>query len=130
MATRAVERSPIGIFASCWVPVLLYLAAILIVSAAPGLRPPLGFQYSDKFYHVLEYGGLGLLLARAFQGTYGFRLPLFAPLLAIGVGLATGIGDEVFQSFVPGRESSVFDVLADLLGLIAAQIVFLFAVRE
>ena len=37
-------------------------------------------------------------------------------LIAAVVGLCYGISDEVHQSFVPGREASVFDVLADGVG--------------
>jgi len=119
-----------SVFMTCWLPVLLYISAILLVSAQPGLRPPPGLQLSDKAYHMMEYGGLGLLLVRALRGTFRLRLPIVAALFAIVIGLMIGISDECFQAFVPGRESSAFDVLADVTGLIVAQIAYLFAARE
>ena len=57
-------------------------------------------------------------------------LPLVAALLALSFGILVGTGDEYFQSFVPGRQSSPFDLLADTVGLIVAQLVYLAFTRE
>ena len=130
MATTTTDRRFFITFMTCWVPVLLYITAILVVSAQPGLRPPPGLQLSDKVYHFAEYFGLGLLLVRALRATLRVRLPIVASLIAIAIGLLMGISDELFQRMVPGRESSIFDVLADLTGVIMAQIVYLFVARE
>jgi VanZ family protein len=130
VATTANDRPFFHAFITCWVPVLLYITAILVVSAQPGLRPPPGLHLSDKVYHFCEYLGLGLLLVRALRATMRPRPPIVASLVAIAIGLAMATGDEWFQSFVPGRESSAFDVLADVTGVIMAQITYLFAARE
>ena len=53
-----------------------------------------------------------------------------AALLALSFGILVGTGDEYFQSFVPGRQSSPFDLLADTVGLILAQLVYLAFTRE
>jgi VanZ family protein len=128
--TTATDRPFFQTFITCWVPVLLYITAILVLSAQPGLRPPAGLQLSDKFYHFVEYGGLGLLLVRALRATMRVRLPVVASMAAIAVGLAMGISDELFQRMIPGRESSAWDVLADVTGVVMAQIAYLFAARE
>jgi VanZ family protein len=88
------------------------------------------FQNADQYYHVLEYGGLGLLLVRAMRVSARTRWPLYAALMALSLGTAIGAADETFQSFVPGRDSSIWDVLADVSGLVAAQLFYLFLVRE
>src|SRR6266436_1096633 len=58
-------------FMRYWLPVLVYLTVIFSLSAQPNLRPPFEFQNSDKLCHLLEYGGLGLLLGRAVRGGLG-----------------------------------------------------------
>ena len=130
MATHAAARPSFAQFTSYWMPVFVYIAVILVVSAQPGLAPPVNFLNADKFYHVLEYGGLGVLLVRAFRATTLTAWPLLATLLALSLGTIIGASDEIFQAFVPGRESSIFDVLADVSGLLLAQLVFLLVVRE
>jgi VanZ family protein len=113
-----------------WLPVLAYITVIITLSAQPYLEPPIKFQNADKFYHVLEYFGLGVLVARAIRATMRLSLPLFAALIALSIGIVVGTGDEYFQSFIPGRQSSAFDLLADTIGLLVAQLVYLVFARE
>jgi VanZ family protein len=112
-------------FVRYWVPVLAYVGLIFVVSAQPRLRPPVSFHNADKFAHVVEYGILGFLLARALRGDAPSRDPLRNGLIALGIGLAVGAVDETFQSIVPGRESSVRDFFADACGLVLAQLAWL-----
>jgi VanZ family protein len=116
-------------FVSYWLPVLLYLTVILIVSAQPRLQPPIRFSNSDKFYHVAEYLVLGLLLVRALRYSAFPRNPLAASVAAIAIGVLFGIGDEMFQATVPGRESSMLDASADAIGLSLAQVLYQFRTR-
>jgi len=125
----AGSNSP-QVFARYWLPVVAYVALIFVLSAQPGLNPPVRFQNSDKLLHLLEYGVLGLLFARALRASMPARSWLFTSLLALGVGLGIGACDEYFQSFIPGRDSTVFDWLADGTGLTFAQLVYLAAARE
>ena len=122
MASRPPARSFFQQFLVYWLPVLLYVTVIVALSAQANLKPPLHFPNSDKLFHLLEYGGLGILLARALRGTLRVRMPLFAAMMAIGIGSLIGAGDEYFQSFVPGRDSSVYDWMADSLGVMLAQV--------
>jgi VanZ family protein len=88
------------------------------------------FPNVDKVVHVLEYLGLGVLLARAFRASLGAPPPIRTAMLAVGAGLGMGVADEIVQSFVPGRMSSVNDLLADATGLLFAQVAYLLVVRE
>ena len=112
-----------------WLSVLAYVALIFSLSAQPHLAPPFHFQNSDKLAHLAEYGGLGFLLARAMRATLPARSAVVTALLTVLLGMGIGGTDEWFQSFIPGRESSVFDWFADSLGITFAQIVF-FAVAK
>lgn len=93
-----------------WAPVALYVALILTVSSIPRLRTP-GFEGSDKVAHFCEYGLLGLLSRRAVK-----RPGILGWVLALAIGSAIGACDELYQRWVPGRVSSVFDWTADTLG--------------
>jgi VanZ family protein len=56
--------------------------------------------------------------------------PLRTAMLAAGIGVCVGATDEFIQKFVPGRTSSVNDLLADATGLLLAQFIFLLVVRD
>ncbi len=130
MVTGGTGRSATTSFARYWLPVAAYVSLIFVLSAQPRLRPPFQFQNSDKLSHLLEYGLLGILLARALRGTLRSRGWVFTTLLALGLGLGIAAGDEYFQSFIPGRDSSVFDWVADGTGLTFAQLAFLATARD
>ncbi len=122
-------RSPRRLL-SDWLPVALYVGMILFVSSQPFLKPPLKFVNADKLFHALEYGGLGLLLARAVRGSMTARAPLVAAGIALAIGVVVGAGDEWYQSFVPGRESDVRDLLADTAGCAIAQFAYVWFVKD
>lgn len=94
-----------------FLPPALYYAAILSVSALPSKRIqevntifPLP---NDKVMHLAVYTGFGFVLA---------GLPY--PAVAIGMGgSALGALDEQSQRFSPGRDVSVRDWIADVLGI-------------
>ncbi len=130
MAERPPQRRAFILILGYWLPVLLYVTVIVSLSAQPHLQPPLNLRHVDKALHLLEYGGLGVLLARALRHSLRVRVPGIAAMMALGIGMAVGAGDEYFQSFIPGRESSVFDFLADSLGIALAQLAYLRWVRE
>jgi VanZ family protein len=83
---------------------------ILIVSSIPRLTVP-GFNGSDKIAHFCEYALLGLLGRRAVSlpGIRGW-------FLALAIGAVIGACDEIYQRTVPGRVSSPFDWMADVVG--------------
>lgn len=108
-----------------WAPVLVYVAIIFVLSAQANLSTPLGFDKADKLMHMLEYGVLGFLLSRALRASARIRSALRVALIVVAVGSLIGVCDEIFQSFIPGRDSSVEDWLADFTGLLFAQLIYL-----
>ena len=123
MARRA-RRQGRSRFVTHWLPVLAYLGVIFVLSAQPHLKPPIQFENSDKLYHLAEYGGLGLLLGRAVRASGRFQGGLQVGLVALCLGIVVATCDELFQSTVPGRECSGFDLMADTIGLAIAQFVY------
>ncbi len=127
---RPPARRDFVLFMGYWLPVLAYATLVLVVGAQPRLQPPVAFANSDKFYHVLEYAVLGFLLARALRATLRVRFALVAATMAVGIGGLVGLADELHQRIVPGRQSSMLDLGADLAGLALAQIVFILTRRD
>ena len=117
-------------FVRYWLPVLGYVALIVAVSSQPGLRPPGNIKEMDKVAHIVEYFFLGLLLARAWTATLPPHRMMFPIVLALLTGVTIGTGDEVFQSFIPQRDSSVYDLIADTIGLLIAQMTYLFSRKD
>lgn len=114
-------------FLSLWGPFLGALGVIFWLSSMSHVP---GTEYVwDKLLHACGYAGLGLLAMRAFHG--GIERPKWAPTLSAAAAVVLwGISDEIHQSFVPGRDASVGDVLADAVGfLIAVALVSLWTWR-
>jgi VanZ family protein len=64
--------------------------------------------------HIFAFGGLAGLVLFAFAGPD--RWSKHHARLAVLVAGAYGVVDEVHQSFVPGRSSTVSDVISDVVG--------------
>ncbi len=98
-----------------WLPAAGWALTIFILSAQPRLPKPPG-SLSDKDAHAVAYGVLaaaclfGLAQGRLRAVTAG-RAMLAAILAAV-----YGLTDEWHQSFVPGRDADVYDLVADAVG--------------
>ena len=105
-----------------WVPVVLYAGVIFFLSAQSNPEDQLPSfllkEVSDKVLHAVEYGILSLLCYRAFRWAAGPAVARQAVVLAIVTASVYGITDEVHQAFVPLREASWQDWLADTIGAV------------
>ena len=103
-----------------WVPAVLYAGAIFFLSSQshPEEQLPsfLLENVSDKVLHAVEYGILAVLCFRTFRWAAGPAVARQAVVLAIVTASVYGITDEVHQLFVPFRDSSWQDWLADTIG--------------
>lgn len=97
---------------AAWPLVAAYMAMIFYLSHKPAIEIPPLFQHQDKVFHFTEYLGLAVLLAFAF-GIWPARRRF---LLAFALASVYGVTDEIHQSYVPGRECSAWDWLADTAG--------------
>jgi VanZ family protein len=91
---------------------------VLGVSSLPDLRTSVsGIEIRDKLAHFGEYFIFGWLVARSFDGQ-GWS-PRKHLLWTVFFGIFLGTLDEFYQGFIPGREQSVLDLAADVLGALA-----------
>ncbi len=105
-------------FLRSWGPVCLYAAVIFFLSSQshPEEHLPLVTHFSDKVLHAVEYAVLGGLCYRALRLSRHDAWRRQAIPLAILFASLYGISDEVHQLFVPFRESSWLDWVADTIG--------------
>jgi VanZ family protein len=110
---------------------VLYTGMIFFVSSRPHLKPPgVDIFLMDKIIHFVEYSILGVLLFEAI-GSMVMRSRLFGFLFLLAVGSSIGALDEMFQSYIPGRNMSIYDYLADTIGVAAGvSLVLLWRLRR
>jgi len=98
-------------------PVLFWALLILALSSIPNLSSPAAtFRITDKIAHIIEYGILGCLLAYArLPSRSGESRGRIAAVIIMGI--LFGCLDELYQSFIPGRSTDPFDVMADAVGV-------------
>lgn len=93
-----------------WGPVVFWMGLIFIGSSLPSAsvsQNPLVDFLVHKLIHLFEYGFLAVLLYRA---SHSLKV-------AIVFALAFGASDEWHQTFIPGREGRVRDLLVDTAGV-------------
>lgn len=100
-----------------------WMSLIFLLSSQSSLPTIRFFSGTDLLAHAVFYGVLCVLLARSLAPP---RVTTWKrALLLIILVTAYGFTDEYHQLFVPGRNASVLDVLADGLGgFLAASMLF------
>jgi VanZ family protein len=100
---------------SLWLPVVAWAAVIFALSSVPNLGTGLGGWdlLLRKLAHGTEYALLGLLLLRALGRQY----------VAVALGIAYAVTDELHQHFISGRVGAPVDVAIDALGVVVGVLV-------
>lgn len=75
--------------------------------------------YGDKIAHAILYGILVYLILYAFDGIWKKAL-----LIAPGAVLAFAAAEEFSQLYFPSRTFDWFDLLADVIGIVGAAVVY------
>ena len=104
-----------------WLPPLAWMGLIYYLSAQPDLPhapDPSLDTVLKKTAHALVYGMLAWLYLRALSPRVRDRTIL--RLLAVGLAVAYALSDEYHQTFVPGRNGRVLDVVVDGVGAYGA----------
>ena len=104
---------------------MIWAGLIFLLSSLPATRYS-GAENALDFIPGLDYivhGVLYFVLASFIYFTLRAFLPTRKSLLmadAVVLTLLYGVSDELHQSFVPGRTSSVLDLVADVAGAVCA----------
>ena len=91
-----------------------FLLVILLGSSIPSSSmPKLVILTWDKFFHFIEYSIAGFLGYRA------YNVELDQPILKMTIAcILFSFIDEMWQSLIPGRTPSHYDIIADGIGVI------------
>lgn len=107
-----------------WMPVIIWMGIIFYFSSRSS--SPLDKVPQESIHtlgeclsHILEFGVLGMLLARAIRGS---SLPSCG--LSISLALFYSLFDELHQLFVPLRSFQVVDLVMDVIGACLGVIIF------
>ncbi len=89
-------------------------------------------QYIRALAHVIEFGGLGLMII---LGCFLNKLAKEQYIkLTLTWGLVTAFADETIQFFTPGRTADILDITKDIIGillaLLVAHIIYLISQRQ
>ena len=107
-----------------FVPVILVMAAIFTLSHQHGSRLHLpAIPYIDKVGHFTLYFLLAGTVLYAVPATLRHRFLWKTAAYVVIFCLGYGLSDELHQMFIPGRDASIADLIADLIG--AATLTFL-----
>ena len=80
-----------------------------------------GSVWPDPVKHIILYLGFSLVLGITLRHSDVRTFRKHCYLWAIAFAVLFGIFDELYQLYIPGRTSDVFDVLADSAGAVTAQ---------
>jgi VanZ family protein len=109
-----------------WLPVVAYASLIFYLSSLPhpeeNLPKFLFEKIGDKLLHLIEYAVLAILCYRAFRRAAGPRVAQQAVVFAFLAASFYGMTDEIHQAFVPLRESSWLDWIADTAGAVTGAV--------
>jgi len=96
----------------------LYICIVAIMYLATTTQEIKPLEHSwDKANHFIAFMTLYILLSLAYQN---LSLKIKA-LILIGFGIFI----EIVQSFIPGRDFSGFDVIADTVGIFIGSVLFM-----
>jgi len=98
---------------SRWGPVIGWACIILVMTSWPGAEVDVNLvDDTDKIAHFSVYFLLGVLTWRALEPPRAVK----RVLIALGSMYLFGMLDEIHQLWIPLRDASPFDWLADVLG--------------
>ena len=108
-----------------WLPLACWILVIHGLSSTPADElPQIAIPHADKLFHLVIYFVFGVLIMRAFDHSF-FNVGLAKlAVLAIIITLCCAVADELHQRLVPGRWCDPFDLIADIMGLLAGVLIY------
>jgi len=113
------------------VPMISVMGTIFYLSNKTGDELDLpGFFGADKLAHLTAYGLLAFSTLPIFPVSWKKERPLWIISLMLLICLGYGMLDEFHQSFVPGRDVSAGDLVADCCGGLLAGLLWMYHTRR
>ena len=111
-----------------YLPTILVCTLVLILSIInTGVLPKTDVPSADKIVHTIMYFGITLILmlnqTRYLREVISRKQMWFAFLFSVSFGTLM----EIIQHFLPWRSGSIYDFIANTIGVIIAIVVMLIA---
>jgi VanZ family protein len=113
-------------FRIAYLPAVLMMATLYGLSAIPGNPNKMFFLHADKILHLIAYSVLTFSLCLCIRKQRWSNHPYLYALLVLIVGGLFGAFDEYHQSYVPGRDVSLYDWYADMAGITTSLLIWVF----
>ncbi|PKP57393.1 hypothetical protein CVT91_10750 [Candidatus Atribacteria bacterium HGW-Atribacteria-1] len=107
----------LGIKIFFWILLIIYSIMIFIFSSQPEVGVEQYFYGQDKVTHFVVYG-IHTFLCLLTLCDKILSLKFIQYFFALILSVSYGIFNEIYQYFIPEREFSFGDILADSLGII------------
>jgi VanZ family protein len=120
-------------FLKVYGPAVLWGMFILIATLTPGKSLPSSSLFRfDKLIHVVIFGAFAWLVLRAyFLSVKNInRSKTNVYLIVAAATILFGILIEGMQQYIPDRGADRYDIIANTVGIIAAQVIFYFIHRR
>lgn len=118
-------------FLKVYGPAILWGIFILVATLMPGKSlPSISLFRFDKLIHVIIFGVFAWLVLRAYflSGNNNNKTSVYL-IVAVST-ILFGIAIEGMQQYIPDRGADRYDVIANTVGIIAAQVIFYFVHRK
>ncbi len=111
---------------------IVVAAAIFVLSSRSKLPLPdsVVFPGMDKVLHALAFGCFAFAFSYWFGSALWKTKPFLCVLIVCIAAACYGASDEIHQIFVPGRDASVYDWIADCTGALIASLLRTALVRR
>ena len=120
MFRKGISRT----FCFYWMPFFCYVALIFYLSHQSDPAGDLDLPISDKILHFFEYFLLIFFTLRAFRRSASERVRKNFILYSILFSLLYALSDELHQWYIPDRECSLLDFIADGVGIGVGTVIF------
>lgn len=101
-----------------WMPFFCYSALVVFISSCPDPIKTQLVPGADKVIHFLEFGVYYLLCLRFFSSFKKLAKCNNDVIIALIFSFLFALSDEIHQMYVMSRDSSMYDLLADYLGIV------------
>lgn len=102
------------------IPFIIATIVIFWVSHQPKIElPDVGIFSTDKILHFIVYFCYTILFITFLIGNFKLNTRKII-IIALIYSIFFAISDEIHQSFIPGRDASIYDFIADCIGILFA----------
>lgn len=113
-------------FTKWQLPFILWTLTILVLTWYPKVEiPDIGINAEDKIAHMIVFSLWGVLMLRMLSKNEINRFSFAVKLLIIS-GVVFAVIDESVQAMIPGRFFTIYDMLANVIGVLVSPLLFRF----